>query len=182
MGVSPQGDAGLPDHLGAQVLGRQLERRLHEPQLLQEAVELGGAGQEQRADLLQLGKEEAGSAPPSTGAAPEDEDVRLQPPLAAPSPVCRRTARPESWSWPPPPPCWSRSEGDRTGQRGETSRARTEDLWDGGTEWRTCTAGTSSKAWMKSSSSTAPAPEPSLPAGERVTVRDRLASRRGRVT
>lgn len=55
---SPQGDAGLADHLRAQVLGGELERRLHQPQLLQEAIELSGAGQQERAHLLQLEEEE----------------------------------------------------------------------------------------------------------------------------
>lgn len=51
---SPQGDAGLADHLRAQVLGGELERSLHQPQLLQEAIEFSSAGQQERAHLLQL--------------------------------------------------------------------------------------------------------------------------------
>lgn len=90
--------------------------------------------------------------------------VRLQPPLSAPSPACHRTARPGSSSWPPPPPCWSRSGGEKRRKMRRISESQKTVL--GSRRHPTCTAGTSSKAWMKSSSSTAPAPapEPSLPA------------------
>lgn len=48
---------------------------------------------------------------------------RLQPPLGAPSPAYRRTARLESWPWLPPPPCWSRSAGGKD-RKGETKRKK----------------------------------------------------------
>lgn len=50
----PQGDARLSHHLRAEVLGRQFERCLHEPQLLQKPVKLCCTGQKQRTHLLQL--------------------------------------------------------------------------------------------------------------------------------
>lgn len=52
--VSPQSDAGLPDHLRAEVLGGQFECCLYEAQLLQEPIELCCAGQKKRAHLFQL--------------------------------------------------------------------------------------------------------------------------------
>lgn len=98
------------------------------------------------------------------------QDV-LQLPPGAPSPSYRLTARPESSSWPPPPPCWSRSGG---GQDRRTDERKTFQSFflccmhaENEINLQTCTAGTSSKAWMKSSSSTAPAPEPSLPTDSR---------------
>lgn len=95
----------------------------------------------------------------------------LQRPLGAPSPSYHLTARPESSSWPPPPPCWSRSGG---GWERRTDEGKPFQPFffccvhvENEINLQTCTVGTSSKAWMKSSSSTAPAPEPSLPTDSR---------------
>lgn len=51
---SRHGDAGLSDHLGAQVFGGQLEGPVQQPQMLVEAVVAGRARHEQRADFLHL--------------------------------------------------------------------------------------------------------------------------------
>lgn len=55
--VLPQSDAGLSHHLRAKVFGRQLERCLHEPQLLQKPIKLRCTSQDQRTHLLELEKQ-----------------------------------------------------------------------------------------------------------------------------
>ena len=52
---SRHSDAGLAHHLGAQVFSRQLKRSVQQPQMLEEAVIVVRPGNQQRADLLQLG-------------------------------------------------------------------------------------------------------------------------------
>lgn len=133
--VSPQSDAGLPHHLRAQVFGGQFERRLHETQLLRKPVELGGAGQQQWTHLLQLdGQDESRrSTNILTSLMTEqttDRQEVLQPPRGAPSPSCHRTARRESSSWPPLPPCWSRSVDENKKDRSIMSR--TSSCWNVG--------------------------------------------------
>lgn len=171
--VSPQSDAGLSHHLRAEVLGGQFKRRLQEPQLLQKPVELCCAGQEQRAHLLQLEGEERRRRTDQQGRScrtgPRDREVR--------------TSYSSHSELPVPLIIWQHVSDLRQGLLHlpvgvDLVQDRRKDRWEELflpcmeaenviNRLHTCTVGTSSKAWMKPSSSTAPAPEPVFPADTR---------------
>lgn len=127
--ISPQRDAGLADHLGAQVFSWQFKGSLHVTQLVRETLIVSGSSQHKRSDLLQLERKNEGRegewdklifcSVSQIWRCTLCESERavfwdLLRPLGAPSHVCRQTAPLWSWSSAPLALCSSRSGHRKT--------------------------------------------------------------------